>query len=152
MDWWGLLALIASSASAQGACLSRGILGACMFPRKLLKFRVYFSPEKMFSNVYHRHSVSFLQENSHLQLRRKLCLSLKQRLEVPLKKKTKKFSSKLFRIIGEGSRAYYVSSKKEAFRHFLSHFMFLSQILWVCKVYLKSEIQPARKLSIWEIS
>lgn len=40
-----------------------------MFPRKLLKFRVYFSPEKMFSNVYHRHSVSFLQENSHLQLR-----------------------------------------------------------------------------------
>ena len=49
--------------------LIKGDPGASMFPRKLLKFRVYFSPEKMFSNVYHRHSVSFLQENSHLQLR-----------------------------------------------------------------------------------
>ena len=49
---------------------------------------------------------------------------------------------------------YYVSSKKRLSGicfHLLSYFMFLSQILWVCKVYLKSEIQPASKLFIWEI-
>lgn len=63
-----------------------------MFPRKFLKFtesfwnhrkQVYFSPEKMFSN-FHHHSVSFLHKNSHSQIRWKLCLLLKQRLEVLL--------------------------------------------------------------------
>ena len=72
----------------------------------------------MFSNFYH-HSVSFLHKNSHLQLRWKLCLLLKQRFRSTFVKENNKIRVKIISNYWRKVRDRTMWAHR-AFRHLLS--------------------------------